>query len=553
MPAENDSQGFRRVLISIDLVYLDDDGGELPTSERMWRPHIIVDLGERDPETELTREAAVDFATFNEAFAWVFHEMALACLELDFAGRTPPRASKFPDRVPDLPLSTDAGVQQVVVALVLADVVLADLPRDAEESDDFLNEWFVFIDVHRERDEEPDPDWHVFGTDVADAFHVVCKWAEVAFTTAAPTSLSYPRSETVFTGNQLDQAPDRPLGGLRFVSLGAIFDDEQALEEHFAKNPDQLYEGFWLVGRQLSLGTKKADLVGLDGRGALVVIELKHGMPDREAMAQVIEYAGFLSHMNLADLSQHLATQPTSSGIEPIADFATAYRERYGHPPYAGIPVRPALVSTGLDEYDVRSIAYLRASGVPLDFFLLDAAEGSDGRAIAIRRNPLLTPTKQWYVPRDLNRRERTAWILNEASQLNAGPLYQRLYDLIGECLQPSGSWVPRERPDSLGLCRSLSSRRSGGGTSQRECLVMRIYGHSPAAVLVFLYDELIQLAPRKTKTFLRLVRGRPDGIPGKTSGYSFWMTEADWDRHGDEFRDLLAYMGKRWREKIGK
>ena len=549
MPTEDDFQGFRRVLIFIDLVRVDEDGDELPASERTWYPHIVFDLGERDPETEIRREAAVDFATFSEAFAWVFHEMALACLELEFAGPTPPPASKFPERMPDLPLSTEAGVWQVLIGLALP-----NSGPNAELGDLIHDGWFVFFGVSDARDEEDDVHGPIaVATDIADAFRAVCDQFEASFTHAAPTSLSYPPSKGVFTGDLLDQAPDDPLKGLEFVEPETIFDDEDALEEHFAKNPDQLYEGFWLVGRQLLAGTKRADLVGIDDRGALVAVELKHGMPDRDALAQVIEYAGFLSPMPFDDLSQHLASRSTSSRFEPIADFAAEYRERYGPPPSAGIPVRPALVSTNLDEYAAKSIAYLRASGVPLDFFLIETAEGPSGHAIVIQRNPSLVLPKRWYVPPDLSRRERTDWILNEASQLDIGLLYRRFYDVIGECLQPNSSWVPRERPDSLGLCRSLNRRRSGGGTSPRECLVMRIYGHRPDQVLLFFYDELIDLAPRKTKAFLRLVGGQPDGIPGKTNGYSFWMTEADWEQHGDEFRDLLAYMGKRWREKIGK
>ena len=549
MSAEDDFQGFRLVLIYIDLVHLDEDGDELPASDRAWRPHIVFDLGERDPETELRREAAVDFATFNEAFAWVFHEMALACLELEFAGPAPPPASKFPERMPDLPLSTEAGVWQVFAAFALHDPDL-----NAEPNDELSDRWFVFFADGDARDEEDDLHGPIaFATDVADAFRVVCDQFEASFTHSAPTSLSYPSSTSVFTGDLLDQAPDHPLEGFEFVEPETIFDDEDALEEHFTKNPDQLYEGFWLVGRQLSAGTKRADLVGIDDRGALVAVELKHGMPDRDALAQVIEYAGFLSHMLFMDLSQHLASHSTSSEFEPITDFAAEYRKRYGLPPSAGLPVRPALVSTSLGEYAAKSIAYLRASGVPLDFFLIETAEGPSGHTIVIQRNPSLVLPKRWYVPPDLGRRERTGWILNEASQLDIGPLYRRFYDVIGEHLQPNSSWVPRERPDSLGLCRSLSRRRSDGGTSQRECLVMRVYGHRLDRVLLFFYDELIDLAPRKTKAFLRLVDGQPDGISGKTSGYSFWMTEADWDQHGDEFRDLLAYMGKRWREKIGK
>lgn len=293
--------------------------------------------------------------------------------------------------------------------------------------------------------------------------------------------------------------------------------------------------------------------MGVDDRGALVVIELKHGAPDRDAIAQVIEYAGFLSDMQFEDLSRHLTPRSTSSDFESIADFAAEYRERYGSPPSAGVPVRPALVSTGLDRYTVRSIAYLRDAGLPLDFFWIQERRVADGPAIVVHRNPRFEFAKQWYAPPNLKGRNRRKWILDEASRLDIGPLYQRLYEVVGEHLQPGGSWVAREDTDSLGLCRSLSRRLPNGKTSHRECLVIRILGYRLDRVWMFAFDELVDLAPRKTRAFLKHVEHQRDGIPGKTSGYSFWMTEADWDRHGDEFRDLLAYMGKRWREKIGK
>lgn len=536
MSTDDDSQGFRLVLIFVDLVHLGEDGGDLPISERMWRPRIVFAQGEDDTENRLERESAVDFTEFSEAFAWIFHEMALACLELEFAGPAPPLTSRFPERLPDLPLSNNTDVRQVFAALILANQA--------------LNRWSLFVDVLRMGEEETDLDGPVFGTDVADAFRILCSWAETSFISSTPTASSYPRSDAVFTGGELNQTPDGPLTGLKFVESETIFSDERALEEHLAKNPDQLYDDFWLVGRQLSVGARKTDLVGIDGRGALVVVELKHGSPDREALAQVIEYAGFLDHLTFAKLARHLSSQSTSPEFEPSADFASEYRERFGVVPSSGVPVRPALVSTGLDEYAARSIAYLRASGVPLDFFVIDAMDGPKGPAIWVARNPSFTLPTRWYAPSDLKQGERTEWILEEAQHLTIWPVYQQIYEVIGECLQPYGSWVPREDSNSLGLCRSLSSRSPDGKPKHRECIVIRVWGNSPDQVWMFVFDELVDLAPRKTRAFLKGVEHRRDGIPGKTKGYSLSMTAADWDRHGGEFRELLAYMGKRWRER---
>ena len=533
------------VRMSVYLIDKDENDADIPLSQRCWRPTIAFHYGDNEEDSAVDRESSIDFPAFGEAFEWLFHELALARLEMDFADPKSALASTFPQRVPSLFLPTDSGVRQVFACVTFI---------EAQVSDRAFESWMWFVDVHFDGEQATTLDGSfALASDVADAFRSLCNRMEIALPNSTSTSLTYPRSETVLTGDGLNQALAELPEDLGVLESETIFEDEEALEEHFAKNPEQLYDGFWLVGRQLSAGTKRADLVGIDDRGALVAVELKHGMPDRDALAQVIEYAGFLSPMPFEDLSQHLASRSTSSRFEPIADFAAEYRERYGPPPSAGIPVRPALVSTSLDEYAAKSIAYLRSSGVPLDFFLVNTAEGPSGHAIVIQRNPSLVLPKRWYVPPDLSRRERTDWILNEASQLDIGLLYRRFYDVICECLQSNSSWVPRERPDSLGLCRSLNRRRSGGGTSPRECLVMRIYGHRPDQVLLFFYDELIDLAPRKTKAFLRLVGGQPDGIPGKTNGYSFWMTEADWEQHGDEFRDLLAYMGKRWREKIGK
>lgn len=333
-----------------------------------------------------------------------------------------------------------------------------------------------------------------------------------------------------------------------------LFPTERHFEDALVANPDILIEGLWLVGRQIPTDSGRIDLLGIDPEGTLIVFELKLGRLSRGSVNQAIEYAAFLTDLEEDDLSSLIANSSGRSGIPKIADFPQAFQDRFGRKPFAdGLRVWISLVSQEYDVPAARSIHWLNANGIGIDHFVLYPSVRGNEVVFDVLENLRPEVQRWWVPPTGLKRHDLTEWILGEASQLDIGSLYRRFYDVTGEYLQPNGSWVPRERPESLGLCRSLSYRQSGGRTVQRECLMLRIWGHMPAAVQIFLFDELIKLAPRKTKAFLRLVDGQPDGIPGKTSGYSFWMTEADWDQHGDEFRDLLAYMGKRWREKIGK
>ena len=533
------------VRMSVYLIDKDENEADLPPSQRSWRPTIAFHYGDNDEDSAVDREPSIDFPAFGEAFEWLYHELALAHLEMDFAGQKSAPASTFPQRVSSLFLPTDSGVRQVFVCVTFI---------EGQVSDRAFESWTWFVDVHFDGEQPITLDGSfAAASDVADAFRSLCNRMEIALPNSTSTSLTYPRSETVFTGDGLNQELAELPEDFDVLESETIFEDEEALEDHLAANPHQLYDDLWLVGRQLPIGTKKADLVGVDGQGALVVAELKHGRPDREALGQVIEYAGFLSHMSFTDLSRLLASQAPSPDIGAITDFVATYRERYGPPPSAGIPIRPVMVSTGLDQYTLRSIAYLRDAGLLLDFFWIQECRVADSPAIVVHRNPRFEFAKRWYVPPNLKGHDRRKWILDEASDLNIGGLYQQLYDVIGEHLQPGGSWVAREDTDSLGLCRSLSRRLPSGKTLHRECLVIRILGHRPDRVWLFAFDELVDLAPRKTRAFLRRVEHQRDGIPGRTSGYSFWMTEADWEQHGDEFRGLLAYMGKRWREKIGK
>ena len=100
---------------------------------------------------------------------------------------------------------------------------------------------------------------------------------------------------------------------------------EGLLEDILTANPDMLEDGLQLVGRQTSTAGGPLDLLGVDTDGRLVVYELKRGRLNRDAVAQVIDYASDLNTKEQDDLSRHIERQSGKYGIEKIDDFKDWY------------------------------------------------------------------------------------------------------------------------------------------------------------------------------------------------------------------------------------
>ena len=62
-------------------------------------------------------------------------------------------------------------------------------------------------------------------------------------------------------------------------------------------------------------------MLGVDTDGRLVVFELKRGTLNRDAVAQVIDYASSLDAMSLDRLGRHIEQRSGNLGIDKIDDF----------------------------------------------------------------------------------------------------------------------------------------------------------------------------------------------------------------------------------------
>ena len=144
-------------------------------------------------------------------------------------------------------------------------------------------------------------------------------------------------------------------------------ESENLLEEILVSNPGMLEKGLRLVGRQTPVAGGNLDLLGVDSDGRLVVFELKRGTPNREAVAQIIDYASDLDEMDLTgELYDHIADYSGKDGIQEIGDFEEWYNNSYSDLNDL-TPPRMVLVGLGSDHRIERMVQYLADSGTDIE------------------------------------------------------------------------------------------------------------------------------------------------------------------------------------------
>lgn len=79
---------------------------------------------------------------------------------------------------------------------------------------------------------------------------------------------------------------------------------EKDIENLIALYPDEFFpkSGFKLIGQQVRLGNKYADIIFQDKFNRKVIVEVKRGILTRDAAGQVMEYYGLLKETNPDDI-----------------------------------------------------------------------------------------------------------------------------------------------------------------------------------------------------------------------------------------------------------
>jgi len=68
----------------------------------------------------------------------------------------------------------------------------------------------------------------------------------------------------------------------------------------------------------MGVGVGRSDLICLDERGDLVVLELKRGIGSDEAIGQLLRYMGFVRENVAGDYDEHLRLAALAAGIKIV-------------------------------------------------------------------------------------------------------------------------------------------------------------------------------------------------------------------------------------------
>ena len=176
--------------------------------------------------------------------------------------------------------------------------------------------------------------------------------------------------------------------GTSATQLDAVnqMETEPLLENLLTANPDMLEDGLQLVGRQTSTAGGPLDLLGVDTDGRLVVYELKRGRLNRDAVAQVIDYASSLDVMDEEALYRHISDRSGNLGIQKIDNFGEWYSNNWSDEgSEALMPPRMVLVGLGVDDTTERMVQYMKSSGMDISLLTFQGFLENDGKTLLTR------------------------------------------------------------------------------------------------------------------------------------------------------------------------
>lgn len=341
---------------------------------------------------------------------------------------------------------------------------------------------------------------------------------------------------------------ERDAAGLIWLYPQEAFSSEKEFEDALVSNPAILGDGLWLVGRQIQTDAGRIDLLGIDAEGTLLVFELKVGKLSRGAISQAIEYAAFLCDLEAGDLASLISNSSGRNGILKISDFAKEYEQQIGHIPFDdGIAVRLVLVSQEYDEPAARAIDWLNQNGIAIENLVLLPNQVGDTIVFEVIEKPVPPILRWWYPPAQARRPQLIEWIFDEIIKTEAAGLHAEIVEVVTSAF-PSGRWVPRVDPNSLGL--NWVIRGSTG--KPVESITIRIYNDSSDQIFLMLFDEVLQYAPSELDSALQpFIYGEGTRL-GQPHGQVRWIDAETWAEHGDALRDALAYAGAQHAKAVG-
>jgi len=223
---------------------------------------------------------------------------------------------------------------------------------------------------------------------------------------------------------------------------------EQRLESWIEKNPTILGEKLLVIDRQHLLPNRETiDLLAVDSEGNIVVIELKRSKPNREVIAQVLDYETFFSDIKEDELNEIATTYFEKKKIA-FENLREVHSAMFGDKEVAfNDSIRTFIVAPELDTTIEKIINYLSArykmdiNGVTFKYY-----KDKTGKEFIIR-NVVVSPEE---------RNKRTVYNLNyhlERADSKTKNLLNFLFDYFSKedfRLHPTKFYISILKADSL-------------------------------------------------------------------------------------------------------
>ena len=337
------------------------------------------------------------------------------------------------------------------------------------------------------------------------------------------------------------------LGGTQAKPLGLNnrLESEGFFEDTLVKNPNLLFEGVTLVGRQTPTEGGPLDLLGVDSDGRLVVFELKRGTLSRDAVAQIIDYASYLDSLDLDALADRISERSGTHDIDKIENFQEWYSEGFGTLESLK-PLRMFLVGLGADDRTERMVRFLaQNSGMDISLLTFHAFD-YDGKTILAKQveveaadEPSRRPTRRRRTQAELDRHfdEKTA-------DVGVRDLVDEIRGMFDE------NWpASTERADRYGLRIQLSQ---GGSLEQfaridawREETISIVFFPRAKALCL---DEFRE--PVSKISWVTYPRNRDPLDDHPKTEIHFHLTPQEWETHKESLTALVQSIYAAWQDE---
>lgn len=228
---------------------------------------------------------------------------------------------------------------------------------------------------------------------------------------------------------------------LREVERGRL-DLEGRLEAWAEADVSVLSDDLLVIGRQVETDAGGfIDLLCLNDRGDVVIIELKRDQTPRDVTAQVLDYGAWIVRLSHEDI-----TRIADAYLGERGPLAEAFQQRFGDelPEVLNGRHHLLIVGTVVDPRSERIIRYLsEAHGVSINAASFNYYRTADGREL-LARTHLLEPeqVEQRTQERTGSKRQRGLSVDEfraVAIERGVGPLFDALLDGLRQHLRPYG------------------------------------------------------------------------------------------------------------------